>query len=232
MVDLTHRRRKEEQMDAPDADPVLVQKSLRFIRRVNVLFGYTRATISHLERFSRNWKRGQTIRLLDVATGSADIPQAILRWADRRGWSMQVVGLDRHPLISAQAGSVNLDERLRIVRGDALNLPFADNTFDYALTNMFLHHLDDDHVVRVLQEMSRVSRRGLIAADLIRDRTSYRWIDLFTLLSNSMVRHDAKVSVGQAFTRDEMLALRDRADLGFMSYHRHLAYRFVLAGER
>lgn len=220
-------------MDAPDADPEHLRKSLAFIRRVNVLFGYTRATLSHFGRFSAGWKPGETIRILDVATGSADIPQAITRWAARRGFDIRVVGIDLHAKTLSQAASeTNGDARVFLVRADALRLPFADGSFDYAVTNMFLHHLDDDQIVVALREMARVARRGIVAADLNRNARAYGWIRLFTLCANPMVRHDARVSVGQAFTRNEVLALRDRAGLGFASYYQHFGHRFVLAGEK
>jgi hypothetical protein len=81
--DLTHRRREPEWMDEPDADPADLKRSLKFIRRVNALFGYTRQTISHLEEFSRRWRRDERITIADFATGSADVPRAILNWAAR-----------------------------------------------------------------------------------------------------------------------------------------------------
>ena len=228
---LNTRRREAEWMDAPDADPAFVHKSLAYIRRINSLLGYTRATLHHLERFSRSWKPGQTLRIIDLATGSADIPRAILRWADRRKFDVRVVGVDLHPVIAAEAAEAR-DVRLRIVRGDVLDLPFADGSFDYAITNMFLHHLDDAQIVTVLKNMARVARRGIIAADLLRTRRAYGWIVLFTLLANPMVKHDARVSVAQAFTRAEVLALRDAAGLTFASYYHHFGHRFVLAGEK
>src|SRR3954447_2573847 len=93
---LRERQREPEWMDAPDADPRELERSLRFIRRVNRLLGYTRATLWHLERFSRTWKSGQRITLIDFATGSADIPRAILKWAQRRGFDVRIVGVDLH----------------------------------------------------------------------------------------------------------------------------------------
>jgi SAM-dependent methyltransferase len=232
MIDLSSRQRQAEWIDAPDADPVLLRKSLAYIRHVNILFGYTRATLSHLQRFSAHWRPGQRITVLDVATGSADIPRAILKWAMRRKLDVRVVGVDLHSATAAEAASSNHDAKLQIVRANALTLPFADGSFDYAVTNMFLHHLDEDQVVQVLREMTRVSRRGIIAADLIRNRRAYGWISFFTLLANPMVRHDARVSVGQAFTEADVLALRDRAGITFASYHQHFGHRFILAGER
>jgi ubiquinone/menaquinone biosynthesis C-methylase UbiE len=221
-------------MDAPDADPADLRRSLLFIRRVNRLFGYTRSTLGHLKRFSRRWKPGEPVRILDVATGSADVPRAILRWADRHpaGFNVHVVGIDLHATTAREARDEARDARLHIARADAMNLPFADGSFDYALTSMFLHHLDDGDAARVLSEMSRVARRGVIAADLLRHRRAYAWISLFTAFAGPMVRHDAKASVAQAFTKAEVLRLREQAGLSFAEYHRHFGHRFVLAGER
>src|SRR5690242_11114559 len=220
-------------MDAPDADPALVRKSLRFLRRVNRLLGYTRSTLHHLERFSRSWQRDEPIRILDVATGSADLPRAILRWADARGFGvMRLVGLDLHATTAAAALAQNADPRIRIVRGNALALPFADDSFDYVTTSLFLHHLDDDDVVCVLREMARVARRGIVVGDLIRRKRAYLWIKLFTLFANPIVKNDGPASVAQAFTRDEILSLRDRAGATFAHYFEHAGHRFVLVGEK
>jgi SAM-dependent methyltransferase len=220
-------------MDADGVDPRELDRSLAFIRRVNRLLGYTRATLSHLDRFSRGWAPGRRVDVLDLATGSADVPLAMARWGRRRGFDVRVVGLDRHEAtVRAARAAAAAEPRVRIVRGDALAVPFDAGSFDYATCGMFLHHLSDDEAVAVLRAMGRVARRGIIAADLLRHRRAYAWITLLTLGSNAIVRHDARVSVRQAFSRDEVLRLRDAAGVGFADYHRHFGHRFVLAGER
>lgn len=230
---LTERRRESEWMDDPAADPADLARSLAYIRRVNALLGYTRATVGHLERFSRRWKPGETVRILDVATGSADVPRAILKWSRPRGFDVRIVAIDLQATTLRLAAEANDgDAHIRMVQADALRLPFADGGFDYALTSMFLHHLDDAAAAAVLCEMARVARRGIVAADLLRHRRAYAWVTLFTLLSGKMVKHDARASVAQAFTMQEILALRERAGVGFARYHRHFGHRFVLAGER
>src|SRR5205823_12538281 len=121
-------------------------------------------------RFSRGWRAGERMTIIDFATGSADIPRAILHWADRRKFDVRIVGVDRHPITARAADEQLHDSRFTVVRADVLELPFADRSFDYALTAMFLHHLSDEEAVRVLAQMSRVARRGIIAADLLRHR--------------------------------------------------------------
>lgn len=233
---LSRRHRGQEWMDAPGAREDELRASLRFIERINRWLGYSRATLGHLERFSAGWRRGQRIDILDLATGSADIPRVILRTFVPRGFDVHVTAVDRHPITAAlaaeHAGREHTGGRLRIVRADALALPFADRGFDYVMCNMFLHHLDEERIVRVLREMDRLARRGVVVADLLRHRRALAWIRLFTLLASPMVRHDALMSVRQALRREEALALKDRAGLDYLRYHRHFGHRFVLAGQR
>ena len=80
--------------------------------------------------------------------------------------------------------------------------------------------------------MRTVARRGIVAADLLRHARAYAWISLLTLMSNPVVRHDARVSVAQAFSKAEALQLRDRANLQFAQFYTHFGHRFVLAGEK
>src|SRR3954469_20769072 len=113
------RIRQHEWMDAPDADPVEIERSLRFIRRINRLLRYTQSTIKHLDRFSQSWKPGERITMIDFATGSADVPRAILRWATRRGLDVRITAIDFHAATARLAAAEDQDPRLNIVQADA-----------------------------------------------------------------------------------------------------------------
>ncbi|HWP41372.1 MAG TPA: methyltransferase domain-containing protein [Tepidisphaeraceae bacterium] len=233
---LRNRLRQHEWMDHPAADPLLLCRSLRFLRRINALLGYTRSTLWHLDRFTRQDSFRQPITVLDVATGSADMPAAIVRWSRRRRLDVRVVALDRHPQTVAYASQQlkNLAHHgsVQIIRADALQLPFSDGSFDFVISSLFLHHLDEQPIMQALREMDRVARCGVIIADLLRNRRALAWITLLTLLANPMVRHDARASVRQSFLPEEILTLCRRAGLGYLRYYRHFAHRFVLAGQK
>src|SRR5690242_20042203 len=128
---LDERRRSEEWMDRPDARPEDVRAALEYIRRVNRWLGYGRATVSHFEAFARGWRAGERVTVLDVGTGSGDIPVMLIEWAARRGFDLRVVGVDLHATTSQEAGKTaeGMDGKFKAVRGDALRLPFADGAF-------------------------------------------------------------------------------------------------------
>lgn len=239
-------------MDADAADPAALQRALLFIRRVNRLLRYNAATLRALGELIENaeggrrkaeWARGAAagpsshiphssfliphspISILDLATGSADLPQEIVAWGRRRGMKIECVGLDRHPVTLAVARA--WAPEVPLVRGDALRLPFADGSFDFATCGSFLHHLETDAAVEVVREMERVTRTGWIVADLLRRRRALAWISLFTLFAGWMERHDARVSVKQAWSPEEARDLARRAGAE-ARYREVFGHRFTL----
>lgn len=225
------RRRVDEWMDAPDADPITLEKSLRFIRQINRFLGYSRATVKALAGLI-DPASTLPVRVLDVATGTADIPVAVLRQAQARRAVVSVVALDLHEATVRTARAWTAHPRLRFVRGDATALPFADGSFDVVMTGMFLHHLDDSAVVAVLREMNRVAARGVVIADLLRSRRAYAWVTLLTISANPMVRHDARASVAGAYTAQELTALARSAGLDYVKPRRAFGHRLILAGRK
>jgi len=55
----------------------------------------------------------------------------------------------------------------KLVCGDALDLPFADNSFDLVFCANLLHHLDEPRMA--IREMTRVSRRWVALVEPNRD---------------------------------------------------------------
>lgn len=226
------RQREAEWMDAPDADPAELKRSLVFIERVNRYLGYTRTLLGHLERFGESWEQGETIRILDIATGSGDIPREVIAWARPRGFDLRITAVDLHPDTLKLARDATRDPAIEFLQADALRLPFARDSFDYVICSMFLHHLSEEDAASVIVAADQLGRRGFLIADLSRSRRALTWITIFTLFSNPMVKHDARASVRQAFTPVEILELCHRAGVYGARIDRHFGHRFVLSKEK
>jgi ubiquinone/menaquinone biosynthesis C-methylase UbiE len=226
-----------ELMDDPHVDPAALAVSLRFIRGVNRYLGGTRAILTHLRRWSQHWPAQEPLTILDVATGSADIPLAITRWAARTGRNVSLLALDLHPTTLALArdwvaaqSPPSSPPPIQFVRGDALALPLADRSVDYAISSMFFHHLTDEQAVAALKEMLRVARRGIVVNDLLRTPFARLGIGLLTLRADAIDRHDARVSVRKAWTRREVEGWPARVAAPWLHYRYHGFARFTLAG--
>lgn len=179
---------------------------------------------------------GCSATLLDVATGTADIPLLMEGWARRRGVELRVTATDvSDEVLAAARGYLRgKGAAVRLDRADALALPYADGSFDYVTCNMALHHFAPAEAVQVLQELERVARRAVLVGDLARSRVAYWGARLLfgLLLRDPMVRHDAPLSVLRAYTAPELRALAVEAGFPDARVRSRPVFRLELVREK
>jgi SAM-dependent methyltransferase len=218
-----------EWLDAEQLDHVTLERNLSDIRRINTLLGWTAFTTdSILAWLRRDPTRAWT--LLDVASGSADIPIAIARAASRAGISLTVTATDHSPQITAiarerAAGIANLS----VETLDALALPHATGSFDIALCTLALHHFEPTAARSLLAALARVGRR-IFVYDVTRSPLAYVGVNALTRLAgmSPMTQHDAAASVRRAYSRAEALALARDAGLRDVQARVRFPYRLAL----
>ena len=204
----------EELLDAGAFDDAALRRNLRDIRLINAVLGWhaftVRAVAGHVRREGL-----RAFSLLDVASGSADMPLAVARWAARAGVQARIVATDISPRIVAIAREQVRDwPAVSVERQDALALPYPPGGFDFALCTLALHHFASDDAVTLLHEMARVARRVLVF-DAVRSRPAYAGAVLLTRLMwmDPITRHDAPASVRRSYTAPELRELAARAGL-------------------
>lgn len=96
--------------------------------------------------------------VLDLACGTGTL--AI--WIKQRYSQVTVTGLDGDPFILAIAArkARRLAVSIRLDNGLSVNLPYADASFDCALSTLFFHHLSWHDKLRTADELYRVLRKG------------------------------------------------------------------------
>jgi SAM-dependent methyltransferase len=225
-----------ELLDGPLDDPAALVGNLRDLRRVNRWLGGVALTASAIEALAAH-RTGLSI--LDVGTGGADIPVALLASAGRRARSLHIVGIDSRPEVLAAAAladrAVVDADGLTLQVGDGRSLPYADDSFDIVHSSMVLHHLDGDDGVALLREMARVGRLGIVLNDLDRSRLAWlgAWLLAHVFTRNRYTRHDAPLSVRRAYRVDEALALVRGAGLAPVRTVRGLfGHRYAIAAVR
>lgn len=224
---------QEELLDAGEGTDDDVAHSLNDLRRINRFLGGSNVVLtafsSWLERTSP-----RQVSVLDVGTGSADIPMEVAKLCMRRGIEPFIAGVD----ISARnlrvsRAKLGVSSAIQLVQGDSMKLPFAERSFDFVTASLFLHHFRDDDVVRLLADFRRVARRGIIVNDLVRNRVPY-W---FTRVAGPflswgfLTRNDGPVSILRGFTTGEMNDLARRAGLRRVAIKRVFPYRLQVVAD-
>jgi demethylmenaquinone methyltransferase/2-methoxy-6-polyprenyl-1,4-benzoquinol methylase len=109
-----------------------------------------------------NVKPGETA--IDLCCGTCDWTISLAQ-ASRSG---KMVGLDFSQNMldygAEKIKQLHLDQQIELIQGNAMSLPFDDNTFDYATIGFALRNVPD--LEQVIREMQRVVKPGGLVVSL------------------------------------------------------------------
>ncbi|MFG0242205.1 MAG: methyltransferase domain-containing protein [Phycisphaerales bacterium JB054] len=218
-----------ELMDDPKLDPQAHAAALRGLARLNALSrsdALLWPTINSLAR-----RTGTRLSVLDIATGSADVPIALARRAARQG-----IDLDLHACDISNTALAHANDRanrhgvkINLFTHDALQEPF-DRRFDIVTCSLFLHHLDTTHAEQLFTHAKAAAKRALLINDLRRTPAGLAaaWAASRLATRSHIVHVDAVKSVRAAFTPQEMSELATRAGLRSHEVCKRWPWRMLL----
>ena len=214
---------RPELMDRPQPLSAELERDLRNLRQLNRYFG------SHavILRFMRRWIRpGDHLRIVDLATGSGDIPRLIVDLARKVGAKVQIDALDRQAATLEIAAKLSVDyPEISCIEANILEWRPAE-PYEIALCSLALHHFSNEDAVRVLRRCREVSRRFVLVSDLRRGLFATIGVYLLTTLifREPMTRQDGRLSAARAFSFTEMDELARQADWRSFGHRR---FRFA-----
>jgi len=199
-----------EMMDRPQPVSPELERDLERIRQLNRWFG----SYHLISKFVRLWiKPGAQMRIVDLATGSADIPRLILDYARSIDARVTIDALDR------QSATLEIARRLS---GDYPEIVFREadilqveslQPYDLVLNTMALHHFSELDAILLLRKCRQLSRRFVLVSDLRGSFLLKMGVHLLTALifREPMTRFDARLSAERAFGFPELDDLARRA---------------------
>lgn len=204
------RSTKLERIDTGDYTSEEYAVFLREIAFINKHLGDRRALKKTLFRdIEREWQKpdrksrlADGFTVLDVGCGSGELLRYVAEFARQNGKNARLVGLDLNEIsTSVTASESRAFPEISAIRGNAFHLPFADNTFDYAISSLFFHHLTNEQIPQALKEMSRVARCGIYVIDLHRHPMAYVFYKLFCFAFriSPLVTQDGSLSILKGF---------------------------------
>jgi 2-polyprenyl-3-methyl-5-hydroxy-6-metoxy-1,4-benzoquinol methylase len=171
---LRHRRRLPEIMDDPGLDVASHREALAGLARINRFSGSLGVLWPELLALAKTIP-DRPLRVLDVATGSGDVPAALVRKAAKEGVRIEVLGVDVSQVAIAEAevrAELGQHENMRFQMLDVLQDPLPTG-YDAITCSLFLHHLDDADAVGLLKQMKAAAGRLVLVNDLVRSRANY-----------------------------------------------------------
>jgi ubiquinone/menaquinone biosynthesis C-methylase UbiE len=223
-----------ELMDRPDVNKAWLREELEILEKIN-RFGAHRLMVRYINHLLGS-KKVEELSVLDLATGAADIPRAIVAWARKSGMKIKVTAVDGNDEVLRSAREWCRDwPEIQLQRSDLLELPYGSASFDIVVCSLALHHFKTDDAIRVLRRMNEIARIGYALNDLQRS-----WLTIWTsevlartIMRSPIVRHDGPQSFRAAFTVRELRSMAEQAGMKNFRLKRHQAiYRMVLSGKK
>jgi ubiquinone/menaquinone biosynthesis C-methylase UbiE len=196
-------------MDRPQPVSAELEVDLRNLRQLNRYFGSYRL----IEYFLRRWlKPGGRMRMLDLATGSGDIPRFIVDYARKVGADVAIEAVDQQAsTVEIARGLSGEYPEITFVQADILTL--TREPFDIVFCSLALHHFSDTDAVAVLKRCRELSKQFVLVSDLRRGAIATVGVFLLTslLFREKMTRVDARLSAERAFSFKELRMLAEHA---------------------
>ncbi|HEX8464385.1 MAG TPA: methyltransferase domain-containing protein [Abditibacterium sp.] len=195
---------REELLDQKIGSAREVEKSLRDIARINKYLGGAKVIEGALWPLLEGRNEAT---ILDIGTGSADIPRHLVEKAAKRGIRLTILAadlLERH-LEVAKHDCADFPTIFPL-GADAFSLPIRDGGVDVVLASLFLHHFRAPQIVELLREFERVSRVGFVCNDTVRDLIPLAFFRLSAPIfaRSYLTRFDGAASILRAYTAEEM----------------------------
>ena len=202
------RKRGFEILDDPHIDDALRARSLADVARSNSMFGGSRAVRAELALVLAG-SAARDVSLLDVGTGTGDIPSLAAKCWRTRGVTITAFGIDTSASLLREAHASGLIP----ICADALALPIASKSVDIAICSQTLHHFETRDALTIIRELDRVARMRVIVSDIRRSWLAAAgiWLASFPLNFHPVSRHDGVVSVLRGFTPSELRLLVQNA---------------------
>jgi 2-polyprenyl-3-methyl-5-hydroxy-6-metoxy-1,4-benzoquinol methylase len=200
-----------------------LERDLERIRQLNRWFGSYRLVLGFIQRWI---KPGARVRIVDLATGSGDIPRLIVDYSRSIGATVEIDAVDQQlaTITIARDLSGNHPE-ITFFEADILKWQ-AHELYDIVLNSLALHHFSEEDATRLLGHCRELSRRFVLVSDLRRGFFLKAGVYLLTALifREEMTRFDARLSAERAFSYAELHDMAKQA--GWQNFG-HQRFRFA-----
>jgi len=226
---LAERRITEELMDDPALPAATYNAVLADLASVNRLTLAHRPTLNFI---AQAIGKAREFSLLDVGYGQGDMLRAIARWAQARGITAHLTGIDLNPgSAPAAAAATPAGMNIRYLTGDYRD--HAPGT-DLIVSSLVAHHMTGAELSEFLQVMESEARLGWFVNDLHRHTLSYLGYPLLARIMrwHPIVRLDGQTSIARSYRPDEWRALLDENGITQAHVRRYFPFRLCVARRR
>ncbi len=225
------RSYEAELLDAETIPQKDLYQNLRELHVINNLLGGYALSINGLKHVLK--KKPHVQHVMDIGFGGGDFLKSLSQFSQQHKLGIRFSGVDiksdcvayAKENLATIAGITLIESDYRVIDPETMK------TVDLVHASLFLHHLTDEDIVKLLQFCKEHSCMVLVN-DLHRHPLAWLSIKWLTsLFSKSyLVKNDAPLSVKRAFSKKELLSFFKQAGFVDVEVKWVWAFRFMAIG--
>lgn len=206
LINTKHRSDAIEIMDDFSINGGILHNTLDTIASINKWLGGNKVTLNGLKKVLNNHPKSKPLIIIDLGCGGGDMLRKVANYGKERGYTFKLIGIDANEdtLMYARHISKHYPE-ISFINCDIFSETFESLEYDVVLTTLFLHHFNENQIIKILSSTQKKAKLGIVVNDLHRNSIAYYLFKLVCLtLKNKMVTEDGLTSILRGFKREEL----------------------------
>jgi 2-polyprenyl-3-methyl-5-hydroxy-6-metoxy-1,4-benzoquinol methylase len=231
MPDFTTRSYAKELLDRDNIPFAHIAQNMRELDYINQKLGGHRITLKGFQNILKRCPAiaDDVIHIVEMGCGGGDNLRVLQQWAQQRGLSTKLTGIDINEECIAYARKEPKNKGIHFIHSDYQSVQFQTSPH-LLFSSLFCHHFTDDELVAQLRWMQQQASAGFFINDLHRHPLAYYSIKGLTqLFSQSyLVKNDAPLSVRRGFVKRDWEYLLTKAGVHNYTCHWQWAFRWLI----
>jgi len=211
-IDTKERSSQIELMDDFSVEGNLLRESLDSLANINKWLGGNFVTLNGLKKVLKGHEKSKPLTILDMGCGNGDMLRELAKFGKKASYNFTLIGIDanQHTVDYAKELSVNYPE-ISYLKQDVFSEEFQHLQFDLVLATLFLHHFNEDDIVKLLAPILKKANLGIVVNDLNRNKIAYYLFSFLCLfIKNKMTKEDGLISVLRAFKKADLEKMTEK----------------------
>lgn len=225
MIDFSKRSYQKEILDLDTTPFEDIKRTMEELDFINTYLGGHSIT---LKGFTDLLKDKTEISICEIGCGGGDNLSAIKRYCKKKNITVRLTGIDINENCTSFARQKYPE--MEFITSDYKKVSFGNNKPGIIFSSLFCHHFNDEQLIEMMQWMRSNSSKGFFINDLHRHVIAYNFIRFTTsLFSKSyLVKNDGPISVLRSFTKNEWVAILQKAGIINYTIKWKWAFRYLI----
>jgi 2-polyprenyl-3-methyl-5-hydroxy-6-metoxy-1,4-benzoquinol methylase len=206
-LDTSKRTSQREILDDFDLKGEELEETLSDLDTINKWLGGNDITINGLKTLLKDLPKEKVYYIGDLGCGSGQVLREIADWGKANNYTFKLIGIDANQYAIAYAEQISLDyPEISYSTEDIFSYSFEKNKFDIVLCTLTLHHFSNEDILKLLVNLKKKTKLGIIVNDLHRSKIAYRLFQAYcaVFINNEIARKDGLISILRGFKKKDL----------------------------